>query len=425
MLGAAERADHRGLPRPATPTGLRVALGVIVGLVVVFSVVGVRAIAEQQRAAEAVGLIATPALANAEGLYVALAEADAAASTAFLQAGSESAALRAQYVDAVERVGAHLADIGTDTDVTDEAADALTVISQRWPVYTGQVERARANNRLGFPVGAASLRMASEQMRDEMLPAATVIYESAAGTLDGAQRTGASADAVIVLAVGGGVVLVVLLATQVFVTLRTRRLINVWLVAATVLTVVVGAVAFSGLADQRDAIVRSRQRGSDPLLALSIARILALRSMNDQNLDLIARGTDPQYLEDFDDVTASIGGRDGLLAAAAAAPVDGGAATRLERTGDLFDGYLDVHDRVGQAAYRDAVDLATTEQARAAARLDDSIAAELTTTRASLERHAADAREIGWWVVAIVVGGGALVVALSVAGVHIRLREFR
>ena len=73
-------------------------------------------------------------------------------------------------------------------------------------------------------------------------------------------------------------------------------------------------------------------------------------------------------------------------------------------------------------ACRDAVDLATTNR---------PAPPPVSTTRRGgaddhtrlARAHAADAGEIGWWVVAIVVGGGALVVALSVAGVHIRLRS--
>ena len=52
---------------------------------------------------------------GAEDLYVALADADAAASTAFLRAGLEPEELRARYLDDLETAGAQLALIAART----------------------------------------------------------------------------------------------------------------------------------------------------------------------------------------------------------------------------------------------------------------------------------------------------------------------
>lgn len=428
MFGSTGRAD-RELPRPTTPRGLHVALATIAVLVVLLVLVGGRAIAEQQRAVETVGRSATPQLASAEGLYVELADADAVASTSFLRAGLEPADLRDRYQADIHAAGERLAELGADLPSGAAARAALTVVEQQLPVYTGRVEAARANNRLELPVGAASLRLASEQMRTEILPAATEIYRSAADAVDRGQRTGASADAVIAVGVGAALVLAALIATQVFLTLRTRRYLNVWLLAATVVVLAVGGVVAAGLAGQRDATVRSRERGSDPLLALATARILALRSMNDQNLHLIERGTEPRYPADFAEVTGHIGGSDGLLAVAAGAPVDDGAPARIDVIGRLHDEFLAVHERVDRlladGAYRDAVELATTEQVVAAAALDAAIAGELDVARAALDHHTDDAARIGWWLVAALALGGVAVVALSAVGIQIRLREYR
>ncbi len=59
-------------------------------------------------ATEAVLDDATPLLVDAEELYVALADADAAASTAFLRAGLEPPELRDRYLDDLETAGAKL-----------------------------------------------------------------------------------------------------------------------------------------------------------------------------------------------------------------------------------------------------------------------------------------------------------------------------
>ena len=133
MIASMGRADQRELPRIATPTGLRVAIGAIVVLVVGLAALGAFAIAEQQRAVESVGSSATPLLTSAEGLYLALADADAAASTSFLRAGPASVELGDRYDADIQEAGLRLAEVGRDADVTAEASAAVAVINAAAP----------------------------------------------------------------------------------------------------------------------------------------------------------------------------------------------------------------------------------------------------------------------------------------------------
>ena len=108
---------------------------------------------------------------SAQKLYAALSAADAAAASAFLSGGIETAPMRARYQQALADAASAL------TDATAEATDAdtrtaLADISAQLAAYTGQVESARANNRLGFPVGSAYLREASSLMQTALLPGA-------------------------------------------------------------------------------------------------------------------------------------------------------------------------------------------------------------------------------------------------------------
>ena len=63
---------------------------------------------------------------------------------------------------------------------------------RRLPVYTGEVETARADNRLGLPLGAAYLREASSLMRGTLLPAARDVSAQADAQLaaDSGRATG-------------------------------------------------------------------------------------------------------------------------------------------------------------------------------------------------------------------------------------------
>src|SRR5262245_24127810 len=94
-LGFAER-------RVTTPTALKVGAVLLVVTSLALAVVGVRAVQLRRAAVDGITSEATPLLTGAGDLYVALADADAAASTAFLRAGQESVDLRNRYLADVD-----------------------------------------------------------------------------------------------------------------------------------------------------------------------------------------------------------------------------------------------------------------------------------------------------------------------------------
>ena len=121
----------------------------------------------------------------AQNLYAALSAADAAAASAFLSGGIETAAMRAQYQQALADAASALAD--ATAGATDRhTRTAVAEISAQLAAYTGLVEAARANNRQGFPIGSAYLREASSLMQTTLLPGAEKIYT---GDLAARRRT--------------------------------------------------------------------------------------------------------------------------------------------------------------------------------------------------------------------------------------------
>ena len=82
-----------------TPTALRLATGILILALLTFCAVGVQAATQRQDAVDTVRSEGAPLVARTESLYVALADADAAASTAFLQFGLEPLELRHRYTD--------------------------------------------------------------------------------------------------------------------------------------------------------------------------------------------------------------------------------------------------------------------------------------------------------------------------------------
>ena len=94
---------------------------------------------------------------------------------------------------------------------TGRSAAPRRTLATQLPVYTGLVEAARANNRQGFPVGAAYLRRASDLMRTTLLNAAEDVYTVEAHRTNADYKTGTANGRLTALAIVA-VVFVLLLA---------------------------------------------------------------------------------------------------------------------------------------------------------------------------------------------------------------------
>jgi hypothetical protein len=422
------RPAHRRL---TTPGSLRLASVALALGLVALGVVATRAATERRHAASAVGADATPLLVRAEELYVALADADAAASTAFLDVGPDKASLRSRYVDDIERAADRLASIAGQRVLSDEGRRSVAEITKGLPVYTERVEAARINTRLGHPVGAAYLRRASDSMRNTMLPAATQVYKEAARQLYTAYERGTSRTGTSAVLIVGGMVVALLLLAQVLVSVRTRRLLNPGLLGATALVVALGVWAGLTLHSQQASLLRSQREGSDQLIVLSTTRILALQSLSAENLGLIEQTTEP-HLEHFKESIKSIGAPDGstgLLGTAADLAARTGSTDGVDEIAQRYADYLAVHDAVPElddaASYNRAVELVVTDEADAADRLDEALRTEIAAARERLDGNAADAHRRFRGLAAVVAAAAVLAAVLAVVGLQRRIREYR
>jgi hypothetical protein len=281
-----------------TPGRLRIAMAAAVLATLIAGLVLAGVTAVRRDATEAVATRDEPLMVAADGLYASLSDADATAATTFLRGGIEPADLRARYVADLNRASAQLAGLGRRVQGSSEAA-SVAAIGAALPIYSGLMETARANNRQGFPVGAAYLRQASDLMRGKLLPAAGQLYAAEAKRLGDHQRTGTSTAGLLAALVVGAAALAVLIGVQVFLARRTRRIFNVPLVAATL--VLAGALVWAALAmaSARDSLAKAQRDGSDAVQVLSAARILWLRAQADESLALAARGGGDRYITDF------------------------------------------------------------------------------------------------------------------------------
>ncbi|HYB46021.1 MAG TPA: hypothetical protein VED20_01505 [Streptosporangiaceae bacterium] len=323
-----------------TPGRLRLLL---VGLVVLSLAWGVLAgLTAEQHASAAADVVAVsePLSLDAEQIYQSLSDADATAASAFLVGGLEPAAdlqrYNADIAQAAVRIEAASALLGSSAartqlpgqlnKQTSATGDDLATLSAGLPVYADEVGTARADNRIGYPLGAAYLREASNMLRDTLLPAASDIY-----TKENAQLTSASAQATglpllvvtLVFGLGAGVLLY---RSWRWLTRRTHRRVNYGLLVAAVagtvsLVWLAGAFAFG-----RAELLHAQQRGSVPAEAFARADVAALRAHAAESLTLIDNSGIYSYQKDYIAQQKLLGPGPGTLLTAVQASSGNGSA---------------------------------------------------------------------------------------------------
>jgi hypothetical protein len=427
----------RGIIRSSATTPGRLSV-IAVGLVLLILVTGVVATVSVQGKKNTINDLIDqrePLAAAAQQVYRSLSDADATSASAFLSTGTEPPALRQRYEQDVAEAGAALAKSASDSAGVANAAAQVNILSQQVPVYTGLVETARANNRQGFPAGASYLREASELMRVKILPAAQDLYRIDTDRLSAEQDEANGFPWWTLLLVL--LSLAALVVTQVYLTRKTNRVLNVGLVVATG-AVVLGLLWSSvGLIVQSVLVDSGQSSGSHQVDVLVRTRIAALQARADETLTLVARGDGATYEQDFQGLAAQLVGKDGksgLLGEAQGLAAGGGPSQQVDAAIRDADAWLTAHTQVRllddggeyQAAVDNAVDATKPDGAAGAfGRLDGNLVSAITVGRQGFldETRGADraltALAPGLAVLAVVAAAGATI------GIRERLREYR
>ena len=414
-----------------TPGRLRIAMATVV-LVTLPAGLAIGSLTTVRRnAADAVATRDEPLMVGADRLYASLSDADATAATTFLRGGAEPAELRARYLADLRDASVQLANLGHRVQGSLEPA-AISAIGAALPVYSGLMETARANNRQGFPVGAAYVREASDLMRGKMLPAAGRLYASESQRLADHQRTGTSTEGLIAVLLAGACVLAVLVRAQVFLAQRTHRRFNVPLVGATLVLIGVTAWAAIGMASAHADLVRAQRDGSDSVQILSAARILWLRAQADESLALVARGGGAQYVSDTANVDGLLEPPSGLLGDAARLAARTGSVAGVQALTTDWREIRAAHVRVAKleadGRFGEAVRLAVgagSREAVLADRLNQRFSALIAAAQRRFEDGAGDARSA---LAGLAIGIPLLLAvcaALALVGLQTRLNEYR
>jgi hypothetical protein len=322
----------RGIGLGARPAKLRVLLVGLVLLSLLWGAVAGWTVSSHASAASNVVAISEPLSLDAQQIYGALSDADATEAAAFLSGGLEPLGLRHRYQADIGKAAREL-EAATAAAGHSAAASRLATLAAGLPVYTGLVETARADNRLGLPLGAAYLREASAYLRATMLPAARDLYAQENAQLAAADQQATSLPyiAAVVALIAG----LVLFYSQRWLARRTHRMVNPGLLLASAAGLASLIWLISALITAGSHLTAARDHGSAPVEALARADITALQAHADESLTLIDRSGDDSFQQDFVSLQRRLGpGPNTLLsdAATAAAKSPGGGLGKAAET---------------------------------------------------------------------------------------------
>ncbi|MEU2232714.1 hypothetical protein ACH4A8_01620 [Streptomyces vietnamensis] len=270
------------------PGRLQILGAVLALLVVAFGAVTALEVTDRASAADDVVSRSQPLSADAAAIYRSLADADTTAAAGFLAGTLEPAESRERYARDITTASRLLVKAAANTGGSSVSAREIATLNEQLPRYTGLIERARAANRQGLPLGGAYLRYANAQMSSSLLPAAERLYaaetERLHGDDDSARTWPYLSLALGLLALG------VLVWAQRRNYVRTNRVFNHGLLAATAAAVTVLLWLLAAHTVTRTELNSARAHGQESLQVLNTARISSLTARANENLTLVARG---------------------------------------------------------------------------------------------------------------------------------------
>lgn len=420
------RAAHRRWWFANTTPGRILAVGVILAALGILSAFAISTTITTRQNQLTTVLEHTEPLAFAAGrLYTTLSVADAAAATAFI-ARAEPQAVRQRYAQAITDAAdavAHASSGLTDPPLV----ELLGRVNAQLAVYTGLIETARTNNRMGNPVGSAYLSEASALMQQRILPDAQQLYDSTSARVDAETTASATIPAPVIIIVATTVTFGAFVHR--WLALRTKRRVNIGLVVGGFAIVVMILWVGSALAISTAGSRAAKNTAADSLKTVTGLAITAQQARADETLSLIRRGDEDirkqSYYQRVDSMRSQL-----------SAYLSGGhaiAKDQLAGADDLLVQWREADQRINdfikvgnyQAATQVALGTQEHDATPAFDKLNEALSNGIEQSRTQLRSDIRSARRVlsGTTVGGVVLSVGA---ALAVAfGLWPRLNEYR
>lgn len=409
-----------------TTPGRILAIGAVLAMLGVLSAFAISTTINERQLQLTNVLDHTEPLAFAAGqLYTTLSVADAAAATALIS-GSEPRAVRQRYEQAI--TDAAVAVTRASSGLTNpELVELLGRTNARLAVYTGLIETARTNNRMGNPVGSSYLSEASALMQQTILPDAQRLYGATSRLVDAETSASTKIPAPVIIIVA--VTLLFGAFAHRWLARHTKRRVNIGLVvgglAIAVMIVWVGTALAVSTAGSRAA----KNTAAESLRTVTNLAITAQQARADETLSLIRRGDEDvrkrSYYQRVDLMRDEL--RDYL------ARKDTIDKSGLAQADQLLEKWRQADERINeyiktgdyQAATQVALGTGQDDSTPAFDKLNEALSQGIQESRTQLRNDISSARRV---LSGTTVGGAMLSVgaALAVAlGLWPRMSEYR
>lgn len=409
-----------------TTPGRLLAIGAVLAMLGVLSAFAISTTITERQLQLTNVLDHTEPMAFAAGqLYTTLSVADAAAATALIS-GAEPQAVRQRYEQAI--TDAAVAVTRASSGLNDPAlVELLGRTNAHLAVYTGLIETARTNNRVGNPVGSSYLSEASALMQQTILPDAQRLYEATSARVDAETTASATIPAPVIIIVA--ITLLFGAFAHRWLARHTKRRVNVGLViggmAIAIMIIWVGSALAISTAGSRSA----KNTAAESLRTVTSLAITAQQARADETLALIRRGDEDvrkrsyyQRVDQMRDELRDYLGRNDTVDKSGLAHAD-----QLLQKWRQADERIDDFIKVGNYRAATQVALGTGEDDSTPAfdKLNDALSQGIQESRTQLRNDISSARRV---LSGTTVGGAMLSIgaALAVAlGLWPRLSEYR
>jgi hypothetical protein len=292
-----------GLPRGwTTPKTLKVFRGGVCALVALLFLFGESTLSQSRAAFKTIGKDTVPSIIAAEEIGYALADLDANVANSLLGNAQHrqiaTAAIEKQRI----KVTDSLVDAAQNITYGDAEKIPIRMMTRDFGLYLERAAEARLRFEQGDEAGArTSYWVATDLLHTKLLVEAADLDAANKVQLDAAYRDGGQetrgAEAI---AISLGTLLVFgMFLLQLFLTKKTRRILNAPLVIATLMALVFPVYLALRFSDARDSLRIAKEDAFDSIHAIVRARTLAYDANGDESRYLLdmsaARGMDDAF----------------------------------------------------------------------------------------------------------------------------------
>jgi hypothetical protein len=362
-------------------------------------------------------------------LYNSLSVADTVATSGFLDDSSRTADTRPEYRQALDTASRAVVRAAAGIDEPASRPMALILeIQEKLPLYVSMVTEAGANNRQGYPLGAAYITQASTMMQNEILPAAAELYDITSSAVTDRQSTLTRPSW---FALSGLVAAVVMLViAQFWLSAWTNRRLNPGYLAATVLMIIALAWAGASALTTWNAGSRGVTGAAQPLQTLTSLRINAQQARTTEILGLVQRDATEDSQTSFSERVAAVdGGLEQLRGDLAGDSGNAGIDEAREQLRGWDSAHAQMAAMLRRGDYSGAVaatlgDSGPANVSRAFDNLDGDLQNLIDQSRGDLREFLSDSRGTAQRTTALVLVLSLLSIVLVIQGTRPRLQEY-